>query len=331
VGESLACLLCHAPASTQQPWRPAAPAPASDSTRSPPERWTAALSSGLTVEPNPAFEAEAQHQGVGCIGCHWRAGAVVASTSHEVSAAARAAHPVRQEALLTQPTFCAACHQFGAGAAVNGKPLENTLVELQQSVFGRSGATCQGCHLPDGQHRFQGIHTPDLVRASVEVRLELEPGAARGALVLSNEAVGHAFPTYVTPRVLLRVQPLDAAGRPLGAPLERRLGRSVEFEAGAWREEEDSRVLPGQSARLAFDLASSQAARVRATVIVEPDAAYVPLYRGLLAQGGLPPERTAQLRAALARAEGSAYSIFEEERELPHRGAPSPAGGSGSR
>jgi hypothetical protein len=310
VGSGLACLLCHAPAPDQQPWRTLATLPADGGAgRSLTEARSLAVS-GAAVVANPEFDPHARDLGVSCTACHVQAGQVVGTRAD-----AKAPHRVEIDPELSRVALCARCHQFGTDAAVNGKPLENTAAELAASSWGQAGATCQGCHMPGGRHLFQGIHAPALVAASVEVHWTVR-GPGKGELTLTNSAVGHDFPTYATPRVVLAVQPEDARGKPLGEAATRVLGRKVRFTGGAWREEFDTRVPSGQTATLAYDLAlPPTAARLHATVRISPDESYIALYHDFLRpDSGLPAGRRKQIEEAEKSAQNAAYYIFDEIR-----------------
>ncbi len=82
--------------------------------------------------------------------------------------------------------------------------LENTWAEWAASPQAREGETCQSCHMPDRRHLWRGIHDPEMVRGAVPVELvpvRATAGRADGELRIRSEGVGHAFPTYTTPRV----------------------------------------------------------------------------------------------------------------------------------
>src|SRR5207247_304862 len=116
--------------------------------------------------------------------------------------------------------FCRGCHQFGPeGYALNGTLLENTYAEWKASRFAAAGVQCQDCHMPDRRHLWRGIHDADMVRGGLTITLVETPPHAAGTvaarLVVENSGVGHRFPTYVTPLVLLRAELVDAAGRAL--------------------------------------------------------------------------------------------------------------------
>jgi hypothetical protein len=80
-------------------------------------------------------------------------------------------------------------------------------------MFGRiSGLVCQNCHMPDRRHHWRGIHDPDMVRSGLSVRHSVD--AQGGRFEITNTGVGHAFPTYVTPKVIMHAVALDSAGSP---------------------------------------------------------------------------------------------------------------------
>ena len=295
LGSALACLTCHAPAPDQQPWRTVGPlAVDAGPGRTDVEAQSLALA-GAAVEANPAFDPHAREMGVSCTACHVEAGQILGPR-----ASTRAPHPVKAAA-LDDVARCAGCHQFGSASSVNGKPLENLVAEFRTSAWAQAGATCVSCHLPDGRHLFQGIHASDLVAASVEVRWRRD-GPGEGEIALTNSGVGHDFPSYATPRVVLSVQPEDAQGHPVGAPSQQVIGRAVHWAGECWIEDSDTRVPPGGTARLHYRFAlPASVTRLHATVSVEPDAAYGPIFTDLLAHGGLPAEGSATSAGASPR------------------------------
>src|SRR5207245_2757406 len=115
--------------------------------------------------------------------------------------------------------FCASCHQFGSsGLTLNGKPLENTYEEWRASPAAREGRQCQDCHMPDRRHLWRGIHDPDMVKSGIRIsfttdRPRYRPGAeVRATLSIARTNLGHFFPTYVTPMVVVRAVLTDAQG-----------------------------------------------------------------------------------------------------------------------
>jgi hypothetical protein len=219
---------------------------------------------------------------------------------------------------FTRSEFCSNCHQFSAdGLALNGKLLENTYAEWKASPAARAGLQCQDCHMPDRRHLWRGIHDPEMVREGVEITLTTDqeryrPGDQVGAvLTITASRVGHAFPTYVTPRVVARAELLDADGQPIGATREERsIGRDVPPDLS--REIADSRIPPGGRFSFAYRQPLERSGlRLRLTVTVFPDHFYVGFFEALLRTGA--GAGTAELRRALAAARRSAFSIFDRE------------------
>jgi hypothetical protein len=302
---ALGCLGCHAPLAEQAPL----------------------VAEGAGFRPNPVFDATLGTKGLVCAGCHVRAherfGPPKRDGSLE-STGPRQTLPhngvTRTPAFLASE-FCQGCHQFTAdGLALNGKLIEDTYNEWKASSFAREGTQCQDCHMPDRRHLWRGIHDPDMVRSGLTITAE--PGAARYrpgetvAITLRVEStrVGHAFPTYVTPKVVLRAELLDAGGVVIAGSLEELvIAREVALDLS--RELFDTRLLPGQSATLEYRRRVDRpGVRARVSVIVYPDAFYTRFFNALLQQGagrGAP-----QLREALTATRRSPFTVFVKELPL---------------
>ncbi len=291
------CQTCHTPLAEQQPYGP-------------------------DHAPEPAFDAGLREQGIVCASCHVRA-----HRRHGPERRAELPPPeepvphggfeVRDE--FGQSRFCATCHQFFDDEGVNGKPVENTYAEWKASPQAAEGQTCQSCHMPDRAHVWRGIHDPEMVRSGVEIAfqpLDLATDVLRAALVLANTGVGHAFPSYTTPRVFLAVWQVDAAGEEIeGTRVDATIGRELDFSTWPWSENFDTRVLPGESAKL--DYASVRHERAVAVVgRVTVDPAYH--YRGVfdrLRQSYETEEARAQMERAFEQAQTVSYVL--EELRLP--------------
>lgn len=173
--------------------------------------------------------------------------------------------------------------------------------------------------MPDRRHQWRGIHDADMVRSGLTISARADadhyrPGAwASLRLTVASTRVGHAFPTYVTPRVVLRIELVDRAGQPVpGSRAEKIVAREVALDLS--REFWDTRLRPGTSAMLAYrPRLPVEGLRARFTVIVEPDAFYVRFFDALLRQGASRGE--AQIRDALEAARRSPFTVFE--REIP--------------
>ncbi len=285
------CQTCHAPLSEQQP-----------------------VNAALAAEP--AFDSALRQQGIVCAACHVRAHARFgpprrAGLPEIATPVPHAGFEARAE--FAESRFCAPCHQFFDDPGINGKPLENTYAEWVVSPAAKAGRTCQNCHMPDRAHLWRGIHDPETVRSGVESALfvhERTPTQIRAALVLQNTGVGHAFPTYVTPRVWLHIWQEDAAGEEIADTRESAV-IAREVDLGAWEELWDTRVLPGESVKLDYAAtAGARATTLVGRVRVDPDYFYRGVYSTLLTQL-THAEALAKIREALVLIAESEYTLYE--------------------
>ena len=294
-----ACQKCHNPLEEQQPFGP-----------------------GPDHLARPEHDAALRAAGLVCAGCHVR-------SHRRYGPPRRADLPPPTEALphggfeprpeFEESRFCAPCHQFFDRKGVNGKPIQNTYAEWKASPHAARGETCQSCHMPDRRHLWRGIHDPEMVRNAVHVSwsgAELDEERLRAQLRLESRGVGHAFPTYVTPRVHLDVWQEDAAGGEIAGTRERAtIGRKIDFSRG--EEQMDTRVPPGGSFQLDYARPRRRgAATLVGRVTVDPDFHYRGVFQGYLP--GRKDERARTLIAeALRRSQTSAYTLVELRRPLP--------------
>ena len=174
--------------------------------------------------------------------------------------------------------------------------------------------------MPDRRHLWRGIHDPEMVRSGVTVVLVTDKSRYRAGepvtatLTITNSRVGHAFPTYVTPRVVVRAELYDRDGRPVRGSLEERtVGREVPLDLS--REVADTRILPGASFVLSYRrVVDRPSLRLRVTVRVEPDHFYTRFFESVLTQGA--GRGTAHVREALAATRRSVFMLYEQERPL---------------
>ena len=177
--------------------------------------------------------------------------------------------------------------------------------------------------MPDRRHLWRGIHDEAMVRSGLEITLTPDASALVAAqdftltLEVKNARVGHAFPTYVTPRVILRGELIDADGALVATSRQETvIAREVELDLS--REFSDTRLAPGQSARLRYaGRAEGAGARVRLSVIVEPDAFYTRFFETLLAQGAGRGEP--QIREALEATRRSPFAVYRREVAIGER------------
>jgi hypothetical protein len=301
-GDALACQTCHAPLAEQRPL---------------------VRERGGHVK-NPVYDPALSSRGLVCAGCHVRAHERFGPPRRDGSVAPlgpRETLPhngVTRTSAFLASEFCRGCHQFTSnGFALNGKLLENTYEEWKASRFAREGVQCQDCHMPDRRHLWRGIHDPEMVRSGLKVTARGGERRVRAgdlvdaSLAVESTRVGHAFPTYVTPRVVLRGELIDAAGDVVaGTRRERVIAREVALDLS--REIRDTRLSPGGRARLDYRVrAPAPGLRVRLSVVVEPDAFYTAFFEVLLENGAGRGE--AQIREALAASRRSVFTVFVQE------------------
>ncbi|MBI4984496.1 MAG: hypothetical protein HZC24_03905 [Rhodocyclales bacterium] len=305
VEDHQACLECHAPLAEQ----------AADLRR--------ALAAANPAGFAPDVAGADHRDGLTCAGCHVRQRRTFGPPRADGSLPAPGTD-LPHDGWIATPAFadsrfCAACHQFDAsGPALNGKPLENTYEEWRASRHAREGRHCQSCHMPERRHLWRGIHDADMVRSGLAIAAS-EPAARDGVvaaeLSIANVGVGHAFPTYVTPRVVVEIGQADRAGKPLAATVERHLiARDVSLDLAT--EHADTRLLPDESRRYAYRRPrDARAAALVFRIVVAPDDFYARFYRASLRDPDVRKGRAA-LREALRRAEASSYVLFESRRPL---------------
>lgn len=143
--------------------------------------------------------------------------------------------------------------------------------------------------------------------------------AARGRvsarLRITNSGVGHYFPTYVTPLVVIKGFLTDAKGKALkGTVKEAAIGRKVSLDLS--KELFDTRIPPFRS--FEFDYGVRRPARADRLVFeawVYPDAFYKSFFKNAL-EKGYPAMKMEELKEALKTTSGSGYLLFKKEMAL---------------
>jgi len=250
------------------------------------------------------------HAGVTCASCHvrqWqRFGPPVRGgmkTGH-INGAAHGGFTAKKEFVSSQ--FCASCHQFPQSYAINGKPLENTLFEWKQSRFARQGVSCQQCHMPNRKHAFRGIHDATMVRSGLTIGSH---ALAHGAtLSIHSTAIGHAFPTYVTPQIIITAEALNNQKSVL-KKWRWTIGRQVEY-ANGWQERRDNRIMPDETRDFIADHAPDVTSTIHFVITIIPDYFYKGVYRSLLTDNGNKSPTRTLLQRAINDANASDYQLF---------------------
>jgi len=305
-----ACLRCHAPLAEQA------------------DELVAILPTGKTGAAAPAkdciTDGSLYSQGLICAGCHLRKYPIHGPPRNKASpstpSGALPPHNGGQsEEAFERSAFCAACHQFNQdGYALNGKLLENTFGEWKASPQAQEGKSCQSCHMPGRRHLWRGIHDKETVLSGVTIKLDevvTNNGKVNANLAVTNTGIGHRFPTYVTPRVVMEAVQLDGSGKQIpGTRQEQVIARQVSLDLS--QELFDTRLAPNQTARLEYQAPLNPAAEsLLFRIQVEPDTFYRDFYRSTL-NSGSSAKGAETLRQALRDAEASVYTLYRREISL---------------
>ncbi|MDH3442838.1 MAG: ammonia-forming cytochrome c nitrite reductase subunit c552 [Deltaproteobacteria bacterium] len=307
---AISCMTCHAPLSEQSP------------------QVAKAGDADGTLVANGAYDPQLQLRGITCAACHVRGHQRFGPPKAEGNITAKypAGLPnhggVQRTPYFERAEFCKDCHQFDPeySLLVNGKPIQDTFREWQSSSWGKAGAACQSCHMPERRHLWRGIHDREWVKGAVRVEQSVEKNGsgAEGKLRLNlhviNAAVGHKFPTYLTPKIFVRAELLDQSGKALPRTTQEGIiGWDARFEDGEWKEYFDTRVAPGERFSKVFQWQAFEGARkIRAWVEVHPDHFYhVHFYPPYLQGSNLSADGRGLIERALRESGESVYVLYE--------------------
>ena len=267
---------------------------------------------------NPSFDNRLKLSGVSCVVCHLREGTIygppakagVRGQGSGVRSEQQKAHNnFIEKDFFQKAEFCAACHQLDEGYELNGKLLVNTYREWKESIYGQNNVPCQNCHMPDRQHLWQGIHDKEMVLRGVRIEsVQYEKGVR---LIITNSGVGHYFPTYTTPLVVVKGFMLDKKGKVIqGSLKEAFIGRKVSLDLS--EEIFDTRIPPQKSFEFDYSARGGYSdSKIAFEVWVYPDEFYNRFYRDLLKDkdGGFDGK---EIEKALKITERSGYILFKE-------------------
>jgi len=297
---AVSCYYCHAPLASQS------------------EVITGEGSSGpKNYVPNNTFDEKLKLSGVSCAACHVRESGVFGPStpaSADVKTTGKVDHTSVPKVFFEEAEFCAACHQLDDGYELNGKLLVNTYREWRESEYGRGNIVCQSCHMPGRRHLFRGIHDPEMVKGGVTFDVERAAAGARvkAKLMITNSGVGHYFPTYVTPIVVIKGFLTDASGNVLRGTIKKAtIGRKVTLDLS--KELFDTRIPPLKSYE--FDYVVRRAAKAERLVFevrVFPDEFYNRFFENAIKSHD-PAMKKTELKEAFRNTSRSSYLLFKKE------------------
>ena len=171
--------------------------------------------------------------------------------------------------------------------------------------------------MPDRRHLWRGIHDLEMVRSGVTVnvvtdRPRYRPGdQVEARITLTATGVGHHFPTYVTPRVVVRAVLVESGGREApGSAEERAIARDVSLDLS--RELFDTRVPAGR--QFVFDYrrrVERTGMSLRVHVTVYPDHFYTRFFESLVASGA--GRGKAEIQTALEATRRSTFELYRRD------------------
>lgn len=305
---ALLCYSCHAPLMEQQE-----------------KQRLKAPRGEMALVDNPFFDGKLQKKGLVCAACHVRNHERFGPPKRDgtlTSIFPREQLPhngVTRTPAFLRAEFCKGCHQFPEdGYALNGKLLENTYNEWKASPYAKQEIQCQDCHMPDRKHLWRGIHDPEMVKKGVTIQVKTgRPRyrvgeTIRAILTVENTGVGHYFPTYVTPKVMIRAELIDPNGQLVsGSVQEEVIGREVTLDLS--REIYDTRIPPKGMYRFTYiKKIDRRNLKLKVSVVVFPDHFYTRFFEAVLAGDQVVKGRKL-LEEALKATRRSPFTIFEQE------------------
>jgi len=282
---------------------------------------------------NPAFNKQLQLQGLVCAGCHVR--------NHQRFGPPKKQQPkpskkinntlpsntpdnsphngFTAETAFSKSAFCKGCHQFGENDySLNGKLIENTYNEWLASDYPAKGVQCQTCHMPERRHLWRGIHDPDMVKQGVTINVDTHQtqynkGDTLDANIsIKNSAVGHYFPTYLTPKIKVQAYLADAEGVIAQGTLQQAtIGREVTLDLS--QELYDTRIPPGETLTINYQQkVISNNMQLHVEITVYPDHFYTRFYESALRYGSTDGENK-HIKQALKDSQNSSFILYEKD------------------
>ena len=210
-----------------------------------------------STRENPDYQPALRDEGVNCVACHQRDGALVGTRHVE------APHPTRAEPDFGGVTNCAPCHRFDISVGTElQRPIIDTLAEW--ALYRRQGGTeqCVDCHMPmvtrpvavgrpsrpTRNHRVLGPRDPDFVAAHLQIddlKCVIDEHGVTGTVTLTNGA-GHNFPTADPARsVDVIIDGRGADARPVQVA-RARLQRYIDLDRYLEPPDRDTSLAPGE-------------------------------------------------------------------------------------
>lgn len=203
--------------------------------------------------------------------------------------------------------FCKPCHQFEPfGNRVEGKLLEDTYNQWKNSRYAKIGVRCADCHMEERRHLWKGIHNKEMVAKGVKI--VANKIGRKIKITIANTGVGHYFPTYVTPQVVVEgIVSLDGKETVV---VKEAVGWYIELDLSG--ERYDTRIPPGKQWETVASIPqNAKEGKYKVRITVYPDEFYNRFYNALLKN---PPEGvdTGLIKKAYRQTNESPFILFEK-------------------
>ncbi|TGL39896.1 cytochrome c554 and C-prime [Leptospira perdikensis] len=218
--------------------------------------------------------------------------------------------------------FCRSCHESKeTGVKLNGKRLMEVYSEWKKTTFAKDGIQCQNCHMPDREHSWKGIHDKTFVQNSLLPTWTIteNKGKYRIQAELKSIGIGHAFPTYIVPKIYLRFY-VVLKDKPNPILLEESvIGRIV--NANLTEEYLDTRIQAQKTHLVRFDFEpkENQIQKFLWEIEVNPDEQYVRSFEEQLKNKGNQLSNLSRklLEESLYEKRNSRYTLFTLSSKVP--------------
>lgn len=254
-----------------------------------------------------------QNSGMVCADCHLRSDTIWGPEEPKSRFANISPHKIKTQSVYSESVFCKRCHESPeTGQLLAGKKMMEVFSEWELSKSSRS---CQSCHMPNRDHTWKGIHDKDYVKSAIKIDFFWKDKSSyKSRVVLNPSGVGHFFPSYLIPKIYLKVYLITADNKKEKRQLEEyTIGRQVNTEIT--EEYFDTRIPPNQS--LVWDVQIPEeyqtlAAELELIVEVDPDEQYIRELKEKIKSEKLLKESKKLLQFALEEKLKSKYILANE-------------------
>ena len=289
VGSVAFCQECHAPLYEQQP----------------------AIPAGQQYIPNRLYDEKLRNKGLACAVCHVRKHKRYGPTPRNVVDPDTPHDGFTIVEDFNRSEFCKSCHQFNPGdRSLNGKLMEDTYEQWRASKYAKEGTQCADCHMPDRKHSFAGIHSPEMVKKGMTVKIDRKSGSV--TVYVTNSGTGHKMPTYLTPKISVIGKVVTLEGEVIRETV---VEKAIQWMASMDLRQEffDTRLDPGETFTAKFDFPEKYKGNIyEIEVRVFPDEFYRRFYEALIANppGGV---KVGLIKKALEEANNSDFSVYNRK------------------